>query len=47
VDVLDTWFSSALWLLHHGLARQDPRIARNTDLRLVTAFDILFFGSRV
>ena len=44
-DVLDTWFSSALWPFSRSAGRMRPRISSGfypTDV-LVTGFDIIFF----
>ena len=43
-DVLDTWFSSALWPFYAGLAGGNAGTQRHykTDV-LVTGFDIIFF----
>jgi len=43
-DVLDTWFSSALWRSRRWLAGQTPELERFYPTNvLVTGFDIIFF----
>ncbi|MDI9347257.1 MAG: valine--tRNA ligase [Methylacidiphilales bacterium] len=43
-DVLDTWFSSALWpLATQGWPKSTPDLSRYPNTVLVTGFDILFF----